>query len=274
MLFKKEFAQKTVNGVTMGNGTISFQGVKLNVHSFFIDSVLIDTGGKSLEKYFKPFFKQFRIDKAIITHHHEDHTGCAAFLQDNLQLPLYMDGSKIEACMKHPEYPLYRQLFWGKRRAFRAEPLGGTFHSAHATWKVIKTPGHAIDHLCFLNEETGQLFTGDLYCQERTKVILREESIPEIIESLKKILTFDFEDVFCCHAGYLDNGRLALKRKLEYLLNLQGTVLKLHQEGKPPAEIHKLLFPKRYPIMYFSRGEWNSIHIVHSILNQQAGITV
>lgn len=63
------------------------------------------------------------------------------------------------------------------------------FH-IHATWDVIETPGHAIDHLAFLNRETGQLFTGDLYCQEMTKVILREESIPTIIESLKRVLTF------------------------------------------------------------------------------------
>ncbi|MFO1442064.1 MBL fold metallo-hydrolase [Bacillus sp. Bva_UNVM-123] len=269
MLLKKDFEEKTINGVLMGNGTISFKNVKLNVYSFFIDGVLIDTGAKTLEKEFKPFYKQLDIDQVLITHFHEDHTGCAAFLQKDLKLPLFMSEIMIDNCKKKADYPLYRQLFWGKRRPFQAAAIGETVTSSNAAWKVIKTPGHAIDHLAFLNEGTGQLFTGDLYCQERTKVILREESIPTIIESLKKVLTYDFEDVFCSHAGYLDNGRTALKRKLDYLLNLQGEILRMFDEGKTPEHITSAMFPKKYPITRLSSGEWESIHIVHSILREQ-----
>jgi glyoxylase-like metal-dependent hydrolase (beta-lactamase superfamily II) len=268
MLLKKHFIQKIVNGVMVGNGTVSFQRIKLNVHCFFIDGVLIDTGSKSLEKVFKPFFKQLAIEKVVMTHFHEDHTGCAAFLQEELQLPLFMNDIMIEYCTKKADYPLYRRLFWGRRRPFRAEPIDETFQSPHATWRVIKTPGHAIDHLAFLNQETGQLFTGDLYCQEKTKVVLREENIPVLIESFKKILTYDFEEVFCSHAGYLKNGSSALKRKLDYLLDLQGNIVKLYDEGKTPNEINAALFPKKYPIVFFSFGEWDSIHIVHSIIKQ------
>jgi endoribonuclease LACTB2 len=84
--------------------------------------------------------------------------------------------------MKRADYPFYRQLFWGKRWPFRAETFGETFHSPNATWKAIQTPRHTKDYLTFLYEETGQLFTGYLYCQEKTKVVHREESIPVIIE--------------------------------------------------------------------------------------------
>ncbi len=44
MLFKKKFEEQTVNGVRMGNGTVAFRGVKLNVHCFFIDGVLLIRG--------------------------------------------------------------------------------------------------------------------------------------------------------------------------------------------------------------------------------------
>lgn len=268
MLLKKNFTQKTINGVKMGNGTVSFRGVKLIVHSFFIDGVLIDAGAKSLEKLFQPFFKQLAIEKVVMTHFHEDHTGCAAFLQEKLHLPLYMSEIKREYCTKKADYPLYRQFFWGKRKPFRAEPIGETFHSSNAEWKVIKTPGHAIDHLALLNEETGQLFTGDLYCQEKTKVVLREENVPVIIDSLKKVLTYDFEDVFCGHAGYLNDGRTSLQRKLDYLLDLEGNILKLYDKGKSVEEITATLFPKKYPITVFSSGEWHSSHIIQSIIHQ------
>lgn len=269
VLLKKSFEQDTVNGVRMGNGRVAFRGFKMNVHCFLTDGVLIDTGAKSLEKYFVPYLNQLDIDQVVLTHFHEDHTGNAAHLQEKLQVPLYMEKTMIEYCRGKGDYPLYRQLFWGKRKPFRASPLSDTFQSANATWNVINTPGHAIDHLAFLNKETGQLFTGDLYCQVRTKVALREESIPVIIESLERVLSYDFDEVFCSHAGFLSDGRKALNRKLDYLSGLQGNILKLYEEGKPPEEIKNALFPKNYPITIFSAGEWDSIHIVNSIIEQR-----
>ncbi|RXJ04540.1 MBL fold metallo-hydrolase [Anaerobacillus alkaliphilus] len=267
-MFKKKFEQKAVNGVQMGNGTISFRGVTLNVHSFFLDGVLIDTGAKSLDRFFKSFFSELDIKKVVITHFHEDHTGCASYLQEDLQKPVFMDDAKLQSCTNKADYPLYRQLFWGRRKPFYAEVIGEIFYSQKAKWQVIKTPGHAIDHLAFLNDETGQLFTGDLYCQKKTKVVLRDESVPMIINSLKRILTYDFGDVFCSHAGYLSDGRTALEEKLEYLLELEGNILKLHDEGKGLREINRELFPKKHAVSYFSSGEWDSFHIVKSIIAQ------
>jgi len=274
MLFKKNFTQESVNGVRMGNGSISFQGIKLNVHSFYLDGVLIDTGGRSLAKQFMPFFKELEIEQIVISHYHEDHTGCAALLQREQNVPIWMNDRMIDYCKKKPDYPMYRQLYWGRRPPFQAEPIGDSFTSANALWKVIKTPGHSQDHLAFLNSETGQLFTGDLYCQEKTKVVLREESIPDIIESLRTVLTYDFTDVFCSHAGYLHDGRTALKRKLEYLLDLQGKIIELYHEGKTPKQINETLFPKKYPIIRFSSGEWDSLHIVHSVLKEYQEVSL
>ena len=268
MFVKKDFKQQTINDVGIGNGTVAFQGVKLNVHCFVVDGVLIDTGAKSLEKKFKPFFRQRDIDQVVITHFHEDHTGCAAFLQKELQLPVYMNDIMLDYCAMKPDYPMYRKFFWGKRRPFHAKVIGKTFSSRNATWDVIETPGHAIDHVAFLNRQTGQLFTGDLYCQEKTKVVLREENIPTIIDSLTKVLTYDFGEVFCSHAGHLADGRAALQRKLEYLEQLQGKTIKLYEDGMPPSQICSTLFPKKYPITYFSLGEWDSLHIINSIIQE------
>lgn len=268
MFVKKDFKQQTINDVAIGNGTVTFQGVKLNVHCFVVDGVLIDTGAKSLEKEFKPFFKQQDIDQVVLTHFHEDHTGCAAFLQKELQLPVYMNDTMRDYCAMKPDYPMYRKFFWGKRSPFHAKVIGSSFSSPNATWDVIETPGHAIDHIAFLNRQTGQLFTGDLYCQEKTKVVLREENIPTIIDSLTKVVTYDFEDVFCSHAGYLADGRAALKRKLDYLVQLQGKTIKLYEDGMPPSRISNTLFPKKYPITRFSLGEWDSSHIINSIIQE------
>ena len=265
-MIKKSFMQESINGVKSGNGSITFLNIKLNVYVYFVDGILIDTGAQSIAKEYLSFFNQLKIDQVALTHYHEDHSGCASFLQQNYKVPILMNTMKIDACRKKADYPMYRKLFWGKRKPFEGTEIQSIFTSAHAKWDVIETPGHSDDHLSFLNRQTGQLFTGDLYCQERTKVVLREESIPTIIHSLKRVLTYDFDEVFCCHAGFLKKGRIALQRKLDYLLDIQERVIKEYKEGKPPEQINKILFPKNYSITKFSRGEWDSIHIINSII--------
>lgn len=266
VIFKKKFDEQKIGNVRLGNGSVQFQSIHLNVYSFEVDGVLIDTGSYSLREKFKSFFAKADLDQVVITHFHEDHTGCARYLMDAYGLPIYMNEMTISECREKATYPLYRQLFWGKRPSFEAQPIGTTFESRNATWDVIETPGHAKDHLAFLNRQTGQLFTGDLYVTPKTKVILREESVPTIIESLERVLTYEFEEVFCCHAGHIVDGRKALTKKLEYLLNLQSQIIEFRKKGMGEKEIHNELFKRKYPITRVSGGEWDSRHIVSSIL--------
>lgn len=74
--------------------------------------------------------------------------------------------------------------------------------------------------------------------------------------------------MFCCHAGYVKDGRTALTKKLEYLTAFQEKVLDLHQQGLTEKQIQKQLFHKKYPITYLSFGEWDSLHMIRSILTQ------
>ncbi|MEK5037358.1 MBL fold metallo-hydrolase [Sporosarcina sp. FSL K6-3457] len=266
MLLKKSSNFGEKNDVCYLNGKVKFQGVALNVYSYVVDGVLIDTGAQSLRKHFETFIEQADFDQVMITHFHEDHTGCAAYIEKTKKLPIYIDEKTIDYCAQRADYPFYRQLFWGRRKPFHAQVMPETFTSRNATWDVIDTPGHAYDHKAFLNRQTGQLFTGDLYVNEKTRVILEEESVPTIIQSLERVLTYDFHEVFCNHKGFVEDGRIALERKLNNLLALQQDVLTLQQQGNPATEIRSKLFPRKYPITRFSGGEWDSIHIVTSIM--------
>lgn len=269
MLVKKSFERGEQSGVATGNGKLSFGGVKLNVYSYFLDGVLIDTGAQSLRKPFLQYFAELPIERVNITHYHEDHSGLAAALQHQ-GLPIYMNASSLAIGAKKGDYLLYRKVFWGRRHAFKAQAVTERFSSASSEWLSIPTPGHAFDHLAYLNETTGQLFTGDLYCGEKTKVMLREESMPTVIKSLQHVLTYDFAEVFCNHAGYIAGGRSALTRKLNYLQELQHTIVQKHQQGLTATEITTALFPRKYPIVKLSHGEWDALHIVTSTIKDYA----
>src|SRR5690606_3992306 len=82
----------------------------------------------------------------------------------------------------------------------------------------------------------------------------------------QKLLTYDFDSIFCSHAGYLEKGREALIEKLAYLENLYVQVEKLYHIGGSIEEINKQLFPKKYRLIELSEGEYDSINIVKSIV--------
>lgn len=43
----------------------------------------------------------------------------------------------------------------------------------------------------------------------------------------------------------------------------------MYDEGNAPEEINAALFPKKYPIVFLSAGEWDSLHIVRSVINER-----
>jgi len=267
MLFKKNITYNTVNNVHMANGFVEFQSVRMNVFSFITDGLAIDAGPHTLKNDLIPFFQNHPIDALYCTHIHEDHTGNARWLQDQFEIPVYLNKKSIQEAEKNGKYRLYRKLYWGKRNAFRPTAMPEKFTSRNGEWISIFTPGHSYDHMALLNKTTGQLFSGDLYVQRKTKLILEEESIPQIIQSLEHVLKYDFDEVFCNHAGFLKDGRKKLGEKLDYLQHLKADILDLHQKGLTVDEIHHHLFPKKYPIITFSRGQWHSRHIITSILD-------
>lgn len=240
--------------------------ISRKIFSFIVDGLVIDTGPYSMSSDFTQFYQSYFVDQVVLTHSHEDHSGNASWFA-NQQIPIFCHRLGVEICSEDAPYPLYRQKTWGARKAFPAYPLSQKFSSRQLDWEVIETPGHADDHVALFCHNKGIMFTGDLYVQPHTKIAMDTESIPEIIQSIKKLLTYDFEAMFCSHSGYFPNGKDQLRTKLNYLEDLSGKIIQLYLEGKSVLEIKQLFFPKHYQMISISNGEWDTIHIVTSIIN-------
>ncbi|TYO95414.1 MBL fold metallo-hydrolase [Desulfallas thermosapovorans] len=252
-------------GVTCAGGTVKLFGSRLDIYIYVVDGLLVDTGPSRFAADYINFFRTQSIEQVVLTHFHEDHSGNAPWL-DKQGIPIYINPASVPFCLKKARLPLYRRYFWGKREPFKAQPLGDTLQTTRREWRVLEVPGHCIDHIALYDPREGAMYTGDLFVAPKTKIIMRDENIHQIIRSLQLLLQYDFNTVYCGHAGVVENGREMVTRKLQYLEELKKEVLELHRRGMNIRAINKRIYPKTAPLTYLSGKEWASEHIIRSII--------
>lgn len=89
-----------------------------------------------------------RLVAVVLTHHHGDHAGGAAALADALGAPIWAHAETAAAL---PGLPVARHLEDDEVLA-----VGGR------TVHVLHTPGHAVGHLCFRDQESAAVIAGDM----------------------------------------------------------------------------------------------------------------
>jgi ribonuclease/clavin/mitogillin len=257
---------RTFNELTQGQ--IFLKPYSLSVCFYHIDGLLIDTGAPSHRKELQDYYKGQRLEQVALTHHHEDHSGLADWLESEMNLPIFMMSETREILNNPPKIPLYRRVTWGQMNKVQGQNIGSKVETDHFSFEVIHTPGHCSDHISLLEPNQGFLFSGDLFVASRIKYSLREESLLAMLNSINKLLRYDFEVVFCAHAGRVKNGRRAFEQKKEFLENLIDQVLHHHKQGLALREIRSKIYPKMDWIHYFSAGEFSSHNVIRLIIEE------
>lgn len=218
------------------------------VYIYIVDELLIDTGPRQRKARLSKIIHTHHIEKVAITHEHNDHCGMAKWISKNFSIPIYMNKEKIKkipfACTQYPE----------------------KIELENHTLIPIFTPGHTRGHTCLYEPDKGWLFSGDLYVTPHPKVSLWSESLSKYIDSLKTVLTLDFDTLFCAHQGVVINGRKKLEEKLEYLEMIQAEAVGLYERGYSPRVIAKKLFPKKAKLERISFGAFSSLHLVRQLI--------
>lgn len=168
------------------------------------------------------------------THTHLDHSPATALLQARTGAPVHGRIAAFPEWQDAHFAPEHR-LDGGERFALDA----GT------TLRVIHTPGHASNHLCYVLEEEKTLFTGDHVMQLSTVVINPPDGdMAAYVASLRALLAEDFDWLAPGHGFLMAQPRQAMQAIIDHRLRREAKVVDaLRDLGPGTAE---MLLPRVY----------------------------
>jgi glyoxylase-like metal-dependent hydrolase (beta-lactamase superfamily II) len=213
----------------------------MTVHFYVLGNLMIDTGQPHMNKEALQIASRHNIRHVYLTHHHEDHSGNAGVIKENLCADIYGHQMTKEKMIESFKILPYQRYIWGKANPVTIVPFPETIKTILGQMIPVYTPGHSKDHTSYLLKEEGILFSGDLYLGDRTKYFRSDEDIGSQIESLKKVLSLDFQTLLCSHAPKRKDGKKHIQRKLDFLQNLYDDIITLWEKGLSEKQIFNSL---------------------------------
>ncbi|MGE4338475.1 MAG: MBL fold metallo-hydrolase [Pigmentiphaga sp.] len=168
------------------------------------------------------------IRQVLVTHTHSDHSPAVRLMRERAE---------------------FQALGWAPRNpgqdAFEPdhEPCDGERIATRAgTLRVLHTPGHAANHLCFLLEEQRLLFTGDHIMQGSTVVINPPDGDMAIyLASLERLLHEPIDWLAPAHGFTMEPAATIIRELIDHRLRREALVLRALQNAPDGLDAEALL---------------------------------
>ncbi len=236
------------------------------VEAYLVDGLLIETGPPATASEMVNWCREQDIRQVVNTHHHEDHSGGNRGLQTRLELPIAAPSESVALLRNPPRLESYRRLVWGQPEGTSVRPLGSSVETPSYRFRVIPTPGHSTDHVCFFEPEEGWLFSGDLFIHEHARYLRVDEDAHQILASLRRVSALRPRLLACSHAGFVDDGCSAIERKIAYWEGLAEQARILRESGSSLKEIAEALLGREGLPTHLSRGHFSKRNLLNSLL--------
>ena len=239
---------------------------------FYVDKLLIDTAQYNARQKVLATFQNKKIDQIALTHWHEDHTGNAAGLYLQHQATVFAHPFTAEKLCTGFKVLPYEQYMFGRIKPYAVptKPFPEKITTENFEFVPIHTPGHSSDHTVILEPNKGWLFSGDLFVSIKIKYFRRGEDLGEQIESIKKVLQYDFEVIFCGHFPQFKNGKELFQKKLQYFEDFYGKVKHYYLQGLESKQIMKALKIKEIHWLKYATCSDVSVELmVQSVIDRE-----
>lgn len=253
-----------VEGIRVGRFTSQ---INTSAIVYRVGETAIDAGPPNQWRFVRDFLQSRGVRRVLITHHHEDHSGNGAAIQQELNIPVLAPELSISYLEKGYPIQLYRRVIWGNPAKFRAEVLPRELKlAAGLSLQLLPAPGHAPDMVCFLIPQRGWLFTGDLFITPNPQFAREADHYRQEMESLREVLEHDFATLFCAHRGVVENGKEMLRRKLAYLEELHDRVREMRRAGKSLREIRLTLLGREGIMSWLTCFHFSRRNMIKALL--------
>ncbi len=101
-----------------------------------------------------------------------------------------------------------------------------------ATLRAVHTPGHAEDHLCFVLEEEGSLFSGDNVLGVGTTVIPSEGGdLADYLATLERLLAVKPTAIYPAHGPLVHDGQAKIREYIDHRLERERQITAALADG-------------------------------------------
>ncbi len=150
----------------------------------------------------------------LLTHHHRDHIGAAAWLAEACALPVWAHAETRERVA--PAIAVDRTVSDGEAVAWQDDA---------SPWLALHTPGHAPGHLALLHAASGQVVAGDLVAGEGTILIdPRDGHMGQYLDSLQRLAELGARRLAPAHGRVLDDAPAVLAHYRQHRLQREEKV--------------------------------------------------
>jgi glyoxylase-like metal-dependent hydrolase (beta-lactamase superfamily II) len=190
------------------------------------------------------------IQEIVLTHGHEDHIGGARFIIERY------------GTMRVSKRPW---AGFDDRHGLSITPIGegSVLRTEGATLRAIHAPGHAEDHLCFVLEEEGSLFSGDNVLGVGTTVIPSQGGdLREYLKSLERLLAQKPGVIYPAHGPLIQNGEAKIREYIAHRLKRENQILAALDEGPLAiSEIVERIYAEYPESLHQAAGESVGSHL-------------